>query len=437
MEAQIKEVTDLYCVIEMKVPFSSTMLSTEENIQQCLNEAGKLATGCALSRFDTDGSPIKVAKIGYTSKGLSAKHYQTPYGEVYLQRHVYQNSSGGSTYCPLDQTADIIVSSTPKFAKMVSSKYSRGGSFDVQKDLSENHQRYVARSYIQNVSQSVCDIVTSRPNWTYSIPIAARVVAFVAISLDGTCMLLCDDGGYRQAMVGEPSRTMVGEPSRTMVGSISLYDANGERLYTRYNAMPPEHGKGRFYETFSRDIKSVKKLYQDAKFIGVADGAADNWTFLNEHTSIQILDFFHACEYLTKVSTAAFKRAFEGKIWLEKSRHRLKNEKNGAKELLKEMDLFLNKRIKQEKKEVIQAAVTYFTNQTERMDYENYAKYNMPIGSGVIEAACKVIIKQRMCNSGMKWTDVGSKTVLALRCLNESDTMWQQFWDKKSNKNIN
>jgi hypothetical protein len=417
MEAQIKESTDSYCVIEMKVPYSSTMLSTEENIQQCLNEAGKLATGCAMSRFDTDGSPIKVARMRYTSKGLSAKHYQTPYGEVYLQRHVYQNSSGGATYCPLDHTANIVTSSTPKFAKMVSSKYSRGGSADVQKDLSENHNRHVARSYIQNVSQSVGDIIESRPTWTYSIPVATRVVFFVAISLDGTCMLLCDDGGYRQAMVG----------------SISLYDSVGERLYTRYTAMPPEHGKSRFYKTFTRDIKSVRRLYPNAKYIGVADGAADNWTFLQEHTHIQVLDFFHACQYLTKASNAAFKRPFEGKAWLEKARHTLKHEKQGAKELHKEMNSFLKKRIKQEKKDMIQTAITYFENQMERMDYEKYCNDNIPIGSGVIEAACKVIIKQRLCQSGMKWTDTGAKTVLALRCLNQSDSMWKQFWEKISN----
>jgi len=35
----------------------------------------------------------------------------------------------------------------------------------------------------------------------------------------------------------------------------------------------------------------------------------------------------------------------------------------------------------------------------------------------------------------MKWTDTGAKTVLALRCLNESDTMWEQFWDKVTNIN--
>jgi len=419
MEAHVKESTDTYCVIEMKIPYSGTFLKTEENIQQCLNEAGQLATGCALSCFDTDGSPIKVAKIRYTSKGLSAKYYQTPYGDVYLQRHVYQSSSGGSTYCPLDHDAQIIVSSTPKFAKMVSSKYSRNASSDVQKDLSENHQRFVARSYIQNISQSVGQIIESRPSWKYAIPVSPSLVSFIAISLDGTCMLLSDGGGYRQAMVG----------------SISLYDSKGDRLYTRYTSMPPEYGKNRFYDIFIRDIKSVKRHYPKAIYIGVADGAADNWTFLKEYTQMQVLDFFHACEYLAKASNAAFKRPFEGKAWLEKARHTLKHEEKGACELLKEMKSFLHKRIKDEKKDIIRSAITYFENQLERMDYENYCKNNMPIGSGVIEAACKVIIKQRMCMSGMKWTDVGAKTVLALRCLNESDTMWEQFWDKISNIN--
>jgi hypothetical protein len=43
-------------------------------------------------------------------------------------------------------------------------------------------------------------------------------------------------------------------------------------------------------------------------------------------------------------------------------------------------------------------------NHLHQMNYAEYTSKNMPIGSGVIEAACKVIIKQRMCNSGMKWT---------------------------------
>jgi hypothetical protein len=414
-EAQIVEKTDSYVGIMVKIPYGPNMLLTEENIQQSMNEAGKLATESALSQYDTDGSPITVAKMRYTSKGLSPKYYQTPYGEVYLQRHVYQHYSGGCTYCPLDRDADIIVSSTPKFAKMVGSKYSRNASSDVQKDLLENHNRHVSRSYIQNLSDSVGVAVASRPNWTYAIPVDPRDVLTIAISLDGTCMLLCLEG-WRQAMVG----------------SISLYNSDGDRLYTRYTSFPPEYGKSRFHEAFTRDIQSVKRLYPHAKYIGVADGAADNWTFLQEHTQLQVLDFFHACEYLSRVSKAAFKRPFEGNAWFEKSRHTLKKEELGAKEIFGEMKLLLKKRISNSKKEIIESAITYFSNQMERMNYQEYRKDKIPIGSGVIEAACKVIIKQRMCQSGMKWTDEGAKSVLALRCLNESDSMWEQFWKKRA-----
>ena len=41
----------------------------------------------------------------------------------------------------------------------------------------------------------------------------------------------------------------------------------------------------------------------------------------------------------------------------------------------------------------------------------------MPIGSGVTEAACKVLVKQRFCGSGMKWKEPGAAAVLSLRCL--------------------
>ena len=399
----------------VKVPYGSNMLDTEEHIQSSLNEVGKLATECALSSYDTDGSPITVSKLRYTSKGLSGKYYQTPYGEVYLQRHVYQRSLGGSIYCPLEQGACIIGgTTTPRFAKMVSSKYSRMGSSGVQKDLQESNGRSVARCYIQDVSEAVGAIVSSRPCWTYAIPVAPQAVASVGVSLDGTCMLMNGDG-YRQAMVG----------------SISLYDSDGERLYTRYTAMPPESGKTRFYEVFIREIKTIKRLYPHAVYVGVADGATDNWIFLQEHVSTQILDYFHATEYLSLASQSAFKRPFEGKSWFDKAKHTLRDENDGAKDLRKEMMSFLNKRITEAKKEKIQAAITYFSNHLEQMDYLKFKKNNLPIGSGVIEAACKVIIKQRLCCAGMKWTDAGAKNVLMIRCLNESDSMWEQFWDKK------
>jgi hypothetical protein len=54
----------------------------------------------------------------------------------------------------------------------------------------------------------------------------------------------------------------------------------------------------------------------------------------------------------------------------------------------------------------------------------------LPIGSGVTEAACKVIVKQRLCGSGMKWKEPGAAAVLSVRCLTYTRERWSQFWGK-------
>jgi hypothetical protein len=144
MPATIVARTDAAFTIQFEIPYGSSMLDFEEVIQQRLNEAGVLATQEALQRFDADGSPIQVGDTKLTSKGKLKKEYQTPYGVAPVERYVYQSSRGGKTYCPLDRNARIVVSSTPRFAKMVSHKYAEFGSARVIKDLAENHGRWPA-----------------------------------------------------------------------------------------------------------------------------------------------------------------------------------------------------------------------------------------------------------------------------------------------------
>ena len=412
MEAEIIKTDSKNITIQVRIPISEEMLTTEEAIQLGVNQAGRLATQYALSRFDTDGSPIKVGQKKYTSKGLQSKTYQCPFGEFELCRHVYQSNEGGSTYCPLDNDARILVFSTPKFAKMVSHKYAQTGSVHVQRDLRENHGRVISRTYIQDISRAVGSVATTKP-WKYTTGVETSDVSSISISLDGTCMLMREDG-WRQAMVG----------------SISLYDEEGERIHTTYLAQAPEYGKETFYRDFTKEIETIKSVYVGKTCVGVADGALDNWKFLQSFVDMEVLDFFHAAEYLAKVSNAAFKRKFEGKEWLKHSCHTLKHEADGAKMLLKEMKSLIKKKISKEKKEEINKSITYFTNHLEQMNYPTCLSQKLPIGSGVIEAACKVIIKQRMCNSGMRWTDDGAKNILVLKCFNETDGRWTQFWDK-------
>jgi len=96
---------------------------------------------------------------------------------------------------------------------------------------------------------------------------------------------------------------------------------------------------------------------------------------------------------------------------------------------LTELEGFDQENLPEEKKEKLIKTITYFRNQKPRMKYAAQVKENLPIGSGVTEAACKTIIKQQLCKSGMKWKERGASIVLSLRCLDRSNR-WEQFWSK-------
>lgn len=60
------------------------------------------------------------------------------------------------------------------------------------------------------------------------------------------------------------------------------------------------------------------------------------------------------------------------------------------------------------------------------MDYARYLKRGWPIGTGVIEGACRHLVKDRMELSGMRWTIAGAEALLALRAVHENDD-WDTF----------
>jgi hypothetical protein len=416
MGVRLLEIDGSRVKIEVTIELSRSMLTSEETIQQQLNEAGCLATEAALKYLDTDGSALEIAGEVMRTKGEQPKAYQTPYGEVVVKRHVYQRSGGGKTYCPLEREGRIIITSTPLFARQVSSKLAYGSARDVQRDLGENHCRPVAVSYIQRVSEAVAGIIEAKEeDWNYVPPQFEVEIASVAIGLDGTCMLLCDSG-WREAMVG----------------TISLYDGFGERVHTIYMGATPEYGKASFIERLEREIQRTKARYPQATYIGIADGAASNWQFLKHHTQQQILDFYHASGYLGAVAVALYPDALaQQKQWLHQSCHQLKHDAGAATQLYQQMlELSQSPAHPKSIQAHLNAAVTYFHNHLHQMDYPLYREHHYPIGSGVTEAACKTVIKQRLCCSGMRWKEAGAAVVLSLRSLVLTSTRWSQFWNK-------
>jgi len=190
-------------VYEMRVKITGkSMLEQEQAIQEAANLVGRRATEDALKGFDTQGEAISVDGVKFTTKGEQTEEYECPFGKVVVSRHVYQNASGGKTFCPMEHAARLILNSTPKYAKLLSHHYGKTGALSVVDDLKETTGRIVCPAYVKNVSTVVGACADFfEPDVVYDLPDDIDEPAQIVISLDGTCMLMIDDG-WREAMTG-------------------------------------------------------------------------------------------------------------------------------------------------------------------------------------------------------------------------------------------
>lgn len=283
----------------------------------------------------------------------------------------------------------------------------------MQQDLLDNHGRKISRTYIQTTTKAVNEIIEEQEQkWAYSLPQSALAATTLSIGLDGTTCHLVGQG-YRE----------------TMSGTIGFFNKAEQRIHTIYLAQAPEYGKHTFKNRFSKEIAAVKFLMPMARYTGVADGAADNWSFLQDKVEAEVLDFWHASEYLTPVSKVVSKSKYEQKQWNSSARHFLRYKEGGAGELLEDMKRFRTKRMSKTKRANLETSITYFSNHQHQMNYAQAAQQGIPIGSGITEAACKVIVKERLCCSGMMWKQPSAQATLNIRALTHTEGRWSQFWN--------
>ncbi len=416
MQAKIIKRNGNKITVQVEVDISGdSMLEKEEIIQKAVNDVGCLYSSEALKSFDTNGDKIQVDGIKYTSKGLQKEKYETIYGQIEVERYVYQNSNGGKTFCPMENDAVVILNSTPRYAKIMTFKYASLSSREVTKDIEETNGRVCDYTYCKKIADYVGEIANfADGKWEYELPDDIGNVKFVSIGIDGTCMLMVEKG-WREAMAG----------------TISFFNGKNERVHTIYIGTPPEYGKKTFLTRFMSELDKVKTKYPDIPYYGVADGAHENWTFLDPIVSTSIIDFYHASEYVKLAAKSILpnkKDKIKREKWIEDELHKLKNNIGGAKQFLnlitKEKD-----NVKKKHQENMQTVITYFTNHHKRMPYANQVKKGLPIGSGITEAACKELIKERLCKSGMRWKNDGAEIVINLRSLKKSDKRWGIFWN--------
>jgi hypothetical protein len=210
-------------------------------------------------------------------------------------------------------------------------------------------------------------------------------------------------------------------------------DGAGQRQHTISLAATPEYGQATFLGRLEAEVSAVKAKYPHAHYAEIADGAQGNWEFLERHTDSQVVDFWHAAESRGQAAAILYRgQPATWRSWTEASCDRLKHEPGGAAAILQQLKSLAKVRPWAKDDADVTRAITSFTNPSAagRRDYAARVAHHEPIGSGVTEAACKVIVKPRVCGSGRNWKESGAAAVLSLRCWNSTTGRWDQFWSK-------
>ena len=93
MEPKVQANDDGTLTISITLPAASdqvSMLAQEERLMEAVNAVGRAGAAHLLAGFDAQGQPLLHAGRKWTSKGKVARFYETPWGEVLLDRHLYQ-----------------------------------------------------------------------------------------------------------------------------------------------------------------------------------------------------------------------------------------------------------------------------------------------------------------------------------------------------------
>jgi hypothetical protein len=151
--------------------------------------------------------------------------------------------------------------------------------------------------------------------------------------------------------------------------------------------------------------------------------------YLPEDT-VCILDLFHVLERLWKVAWCFFEEKAEKREahrWVEERLKRLLEGKVDA--VIRGMRYQATQRgLKGQKRKTVADAAGYFAGNRDRMKYDEYLASGYPIGSGVVEGACRHLVKDRMERTGMRWLPSGAQAMLDLRATYLNGE-WDAFWN--------
>ena len=371
------------------------------------------------------------------SHGRRRKGLLTTLGRVPFARSIYTCESCSQGRFPDDERLDIVQTT---YSPGVRRLMARAGSQSQFEQAAEDLHCYagltVAAREVERVAEEVGHqverwLAAEQERILQAVPIPAPAAASPAkfyISFDGTGVPMRKselvgrrgkqaDGSARtrEAKLGcvftQVGLDREGYPQRdpnstTYVGAIESSELFGWRIYA---------------EALRRGLEQAQTV------IVLTDGARYNHTIAQTHfpQAVHIVDLFHAYEHLTALAQILWgpeaKAPKAWRDWLEAG---------DIPRLLRQVGKQLPASTATSKKSMLKQCC-YFENNAPQMRYAEYRERKFFVGSGVVEAACRTVIGERLKQSGMRWSVCGANAIIALRCCILSGR-FEDFWASRT-----
>jgi hypothetical protein len=422
-----------------------------EGLKGAANEAGLKALVGIVSKFEETAEVVEHGGQRHRFKQPSEKEWLTAFGVARLTRRYYQPDAGGKGVVPLDVRCGMVDRfATPDVEELMALASSNLVPKEVETLLGKALPHGPSATAVQRVLRDVGGFAEAHDD-----AIEAVMNVEAPLTSDGDVCVISWDGvnvPLREAGVKTgrpPERPGVRESRVTPtawkeagVGCISIYaspieeDDEPIRLDKRYFARMPESGMARL---LAQQEAAVCDLFERRRrpFRAVAvicDGKRPIWEAVRNRSTydgaVEILDFYHATEHLSKAAEAVFgKASHEAKAWFDRYRTRMRDEVGGTNATIRSLRYHRKRlRARTEAHKIVTNVIRFFSRNRHRMSYATFRARGLPIGSGPVEAACKTLVGARLKRSGMRWSREGGQHVLNLR-RHEKAERWDTFWN--------
>lgn len=413
----------------------------ERRLERVLREIGRTILQAVLRELETDRAEATPARIdwqgrAYRRNRMTRKTIDTRFGQITLRRWFYQSVEPGEPgIAPLDLRLGLFAGRMTPAAAEAAGRLA--ADLPQQGVLEALRERFAITPGVATLRRVIRDLA-EKARTHHDEAAIERLAELIEKARHSK-------GKHEPLLqVGRDGVFVQTRPcwEEASCGTLAVYDRSRRRLGTVYLGEMPESDQPTMTARLTHVITGVLMMlggyvpklryltdagnHPQAYFRQVlepmqhpASGQPLRWSWG--------VDFYHACEYVSKLACALFGAGEAASSWAAKQRQTLRTKAGGVNRVIQSAAQQKRRRGLKGTQKEYKSAINYLKTYRPYMDFAARRRAGDPIGSGITEAGCKVIFNQRLKQSGMRWRRESGQYIVDLRTAVRGG-LWSSIW---------